>query len=523
MRRFTVGKLCPYARTLLLPWESKLPARSESCWFGIGKAVVEIASSCDTGKTAFEECRVARDQLETIIQSIGYDMNIYIFGGLVTLGILEVGGDVDFVGVFDIEPCFDESAEIVSRVCRELRRLGLKTKALPKARVPVLKADRVSKDLPGTPFHNLSCDGIFQFTQSLNSGERDSFEARLKETFDGRDIEWNASSQFATSRFCSTSALIYGLSNLKKHAGLDIPVRLPIDVRHGPELYRIPFDFCLSATGLSNSYLLCESLAKYPYSRHLLLTLKKWGRSSGVVNSIDGLLASYALTVMLTHFLVKTGVIDKVAPISSSMEPQVLHLSPNYKPLANGSDYDLSEVGYLLAAFLEYYGIVFNYSDSVVCTTNVTLSKKLMNWETSRNTSGKPPFFEFAIKDPYGLDNIGRNLDRPSVEYTKAAHKLALTYLLSRTSEPLAAVNALTRNPPRPKVMNRSLSSRGIIPSSSSSDQMEARHILTKMEFQERRRSLESFGKRAMKNNENQNVASNVTRNVLGWIRSDDS
>lgn len=43
-----------------------------------------------------------------------------------------------------------------------------------------------------------------------------------------------------------------------------------------------------------------------------------------------------------------------------------------------------------------------------------------MRWDVlSEHTRGKPPFFEFAIKDPYGLDNIARNLDYNSVMFVK--------------------------------------------------------------------------------------------------------
>lgn len=508
---------------LVLPWQSTLPSMQDARWAGIGKSVVEAAQRCDTGEYAFRECCVAREQLESIIQAAGYDMNVYIFGGLTILGIFEVGGDVDFVGVSDIEPGLDEAAQIVSRASRELRHLGLKTRALAKARVPVVKADRVSKSLPGSPFHNLSSDGIFQFARQVNAAEARSFEQCLRDSYGADMIEWNSTSQFATIQFNSTKSLIYAMANLQKHDDIDIPLRLPVDVRYGPEIYRFPFDFTLSSTGLRNSSLLSRALDGYPYSRHLLLALKKWGRSSGVINSIDGLLSSYGLTVMVVHYLMRTGMLPKISASAIAAESQLLEVAPEYRPLSAGANANLNEIGYLLAGFLEYYGSVFDYAENIVCTTNMTLTKKAMGWDNRINVTSRPPFFDFAIKDPYGLDSIGRNLDGDSTKYVQRAHAMALKNLLQDLKDPHLALDHLIESPPRPRRNTRTLSERGIHSDIFSPDQLEARSVLSKMEFHERKKDLERFGQRAAKNDENQKAATSVTKNVLGWIRSDEN
>lgn len=515
-------RLLRAAGALSLPWKSALPSVEDSRWAGIGKAIVEVAQRSDTGKAAFDECCVAREQLESIVQAMGYDMNVYIFGGLAILGIFEVGGDVDFVGVSDVEPGLDEAAEIVARTSRELRHLGLRTRALPKARVPVIKADRVSRSLPGSPFHNLSCDGIFQFVRQVNSAEVLSFEQRLIDHYGAEDVEWNSSFQFATVKFSTTTALMYALAHIKVHGSVDIPLRLPVDVRYGPEIYRFPFDFSLSSTGLRNSHLLRRTLEGYPYSRHLLLALKKWGRHSGIINSIDGLLASYGLTVMAVHYLVKVGVLPKISSASLSEQPQLVEMIPEYRPLASGANADLNAVGYLLAGFLEYYGNVFDYDKSVVCTTNMHLTKTAMHWDRHTDNTNRPPFFEFAIKDPYGLDSIGRNLDADSTVYVQRAHAMALTSLLGELDDPHYAMNHLLDAPPKPPRNTRTLTERGIRSDTLSAGQLEARHMLNKMQFHERKKDMERFGRKAAQNYDNQRAASNVTKNVLGWIRSDE-
>ncbi|ORC89729.1 RNA polymerase I [Trypanosoma theileri] len=526
MRRFLTVflKEAGIRRSLVLPWNSSLPPKEDSRWEGVGKSVINQALSSDTGRFAFEECGIARQQLEILIQSAGYDANVYVFGGLVVLGLLEVGGDVDFVGVADVEPGFEEAGEIVSRLSREMRRLGMKSNALPRARVPVIKVDRVSKSLPGTPLHHLAACGLFQFTRQLNNDETVAFSKRMQENYGATSVDWNNTQQFATIEFNSTSDLIVALTQVKRHEGVDIPLRLPVDSRNGPELYRLPFDFCFSSIGLRNSYLLRDALSHYEFSRHLLLLLKKWGRSSGVINSIDGLLASYAITVMCVHFLIKVGILPRVSTLRSADEPQLLPFFPEYRALHDGKGCDIAELGFLTAAFFEYYGHIFDYEKNVVCTTNMNLLKKTMRWEKSPGLeSGRPPFFEFAIKDPYGLDNIGRNLDRESTYYVKEAHVAALKTLLEERNDPEFIINTITQSPPRPQRRHRTLASRGIASTTFPSDQLEARHMLKKMEFHERRKSMERFGQRTAKRTEQQRVVSTVTKDVLGWIRSDEN
>ncbi|KAH8616150.1 putative Cid1 family poly A polymerase [Trypanosoma vivax] len=525
MRRFPFTALNSLSSTRLikLPWKTCLPEVGNDRWEKLGKSIIKYALTCDTGRAAFDECGIIRKQLETLVQSLGYDANVYAFGGLVVLGILEVGGDADFVGVTDVEPGAIEAGEIVSRLSREMRRLGLKSVVLPKARVPVIKVDRVSKSLPGTPLHHLSTCGLLQFTRQLDVKEAISFEKRMRENYGALKVEWSNSQQFSTIEFSSTTELITALTEVKIHDGVEVLLRLPVDPKNGPELYRLPFDFCLSSVGLRNSYLLSNTLSHYTFSRHLLLLLKKWGKSCGIVNSIDGFLASYALTVMCTHFLIKVGVLPKISILRSTDEPQLLPSFPEYKPLNNETS-GAANLGFLTAAFFEYFGNVFDYENNVVCTTNMNLLKKTMRWDNSFGLEvGKPPFFSFAIKDPYGLDNIGRNLDVEATEYVREAHAAALEVLLDDCSDPEFVINTITQSPPLPARKDRTLASRGIVSSVISPDQLEARHVLKKVEFYERRKSMERLGLRTVKCTEEQRVVSTVAKNVVGWIRSDDS
>lgn len=521
MRRFLFSYCLKkqYTRFLTLPWTSSLPPLNDSKWAKLGKQVVDTAVSSDTGALAFEECQICREQLEIVIQSLGYDMNVFIFGGLVTLGLLEVGGDIDFVGVSDVEPNFNEAGEIVVKLARELKRIGLKSWALPKARVPVIKVDRTSRSFPGSPFHQLSRDGIFHFSRKLSPREVEDFEKILHTNYSVSNVEWSSSNHYAIVQFESTTALIGALSQVKRYDSVEIPIRLPIDPKCGPELYRFPFDFCLSPAGLRNSYLLGYSLSEYECARHLLIVLKKWGRASGIINSIDGLLASYALTVMLVHYLVQVNVIKKTEP-QGITELQTLKTSLAYKPLCSSNSCDLNLVGYLLGGFFEFYGCTFDYINNVVCTTCVSLTKNALGWKKETDDF-RPPFFNFAIKDPYSLDNIARNLDENSATYVQEANFKAFQAIKSDFDDPKSFLNVLLSNPPKPVRKVKSFSERGFVSDTLSPSQLEAKHALKKIMFHERKKEIESIGRRALKNLENSDAATSLTKNVLGWIQKE--
>ncbi len=274
MRRVLRSPVHGASRALHIGWESTLSVAPSQSYAALGVSLVEYVQGLDTGPAAFEECFIARQQLETIVRSCGYDMSIHTFGGLSVLGFLEVGGDVDFVGVSEVEPSNEEAGAIVMRISREMRRLGLRASALPRARVPLSKVQRVSRDAPGTEVHALSSTGIFQLTRALPVEEEGQFAARLR-TLGAQALEWNTQRHSVSATFPSPTKMLEALATVKKHGAVDIPLRLPVDPRHGPELYRYPFDLCLSSTGLRNSALLGEVLQRYKYARHLLLTSEK--------------------------------------------------------------------------------------------------------------------------------------------------------------------------------------------------------------------------------------------------------
>jgi DNA polymerase sigma len=596
-----------------VPWSSQLPPPDAPIWETLGKQVVTEALKLDTGATVYQEVHTARRQLESILRSLGYDASLFTFGGVTVMGLFESGGDVDFVAVSDIEPDYSEASEMVSRLSREMRRIGLRTTAIPRARVPVLKADRVSRSLPGARLHELAKHVSLVFARPLSDAEETSFTQRVIKDFGAVSLDWkrqhsthhhaepiaaaSESSASSTSAaalgvgssdevivaFTSTEAAVAAMAHLKRHGTVEIPLRLPVDPRHGPELYRYHFDLTLSTMGLRNSRLLGASLSHYAYGRHLLLMLKRWGRSSGIVNTFDGLLASYALTVLCVHFLVQ---LDAIPPVDTERldDPNQFPKEPPYRPLeALTSETDTAKLGYLFAAFFEYYGRIFEWDRVVVSTTEKVLTKSALQWEGGAlSHATRPPYYHIAIKDPYGLENIGRNVSHSGSQYILQAYQLAFEQIQSAvlaataTTAPTAAEAEVTSETAATREGNGapslplidSLVARTVfeapkptfqptIPyyggsggstsphsqkkefSSSSSmtetndhradarsnaeqqQEDDARYLLKKMELGRRQRQVQRVGAGAVKQSIREKAAEGVTQSMVGWLRSD--
>ena len=524
--------------------QAGLPKASDPLWRDIGQEIVKSSIKQDMGQAALIECADARAQLETIVRGAGYEIDVHLFGGLTVMDMLEVGGDVDFCGVSEVEPEFEEASEIVSRLSREMRRLGLRASAVPRARIPVIKVDRTSFALPGTPLHTSARMAVFQMTQPMLSSEQEEFRQRLMEDWNAVTVTW-VTPQMVNVVFETTTDVMAAVAGIRKHGAIEIPLRTPAEPKDGPELYRYPFDMVFNTTGLRNSAIFHDYLMMYPFSRHLLMAVKRWGRSSGVINTIDGLLASYAMTVMLVHYLVVAGAIPPLDIRGSlTVEPALLPKAPIYRPLE--TEGDLQTLGYLYGTFFHYFAHVFDYKSDVVCTTRASLQKtSLPMWTNSSVETGessRPPWYYFAIKDPYNTDNIGRNLDEKAVTYVRSAFNLAHESVVADNKDPAFLVDSLSNGAPKPNVAltkftykpkrvqgpsqndvdgdgEREEEANSDAASTPGSSEFEARRTLAKELFHQRKDEMRRFGQSSARQNEQVKAAQGITRSVVGWLK----
>eukprot|EP00760_Papus_ankaliazontas_P039724 PhM_4_TR9766/c0_g1_i1/m.95451 len=502
-----------------VPWEAALkekgvtlPEKDSFFYDDLGRSIVKKMLPYDAGPATYKECLVARGQLEMILRSCGYDLDVKFFGGLVTLGFFEVSGDLDFVGVGDTEPRHEEAAAIVQRVAREMRRLGLRPMAVPRARVPVIRCDRTSVALPGTPVPREASCVTFPFSRSLEAAEQELFAARLHERYGAMEVGWREDKRCATVRFPDTWAAVNAMANVRKQGDVEIPIRAPLDSRNGPELYRFPFDMCFGTQGMQNTFLMREALLAYPGSRHILLALKKWGKACGTINSLEGFLASYAYTAMLSHFLVQTGRIEPLRPEEMLEEPHLLPKDPPYVPLERENELNTSDVGYVFAHFFAYYAHIFDYENDVVSSTMTGMKKTHMKWTTPDDGTGRPPFYFFGMKDPYGNDNIARSVDANRLRYIRDALTLA-THAMAQEQEDGEFVLAhLVEDPSRPDLKQPLVSF----------DAADARRRSMKRHFQHTDRRKSNYGAAAMQQRKTNILAHDIAESVSGWLKKDD-
>lgn len=527
-------RLWSQARSLItLPWApspalSRLQSVSEDSFAALGKAAAQEALTYDAGPAAHAECLKARQQLEFIVQSYtSSDMSIKIFGGVGVLGLVEPEGDVDFVGVADVEPSADEAANIVSELSRELRRLGLKASCVPRARIPIVRVERASREVTGTPVGTAGLSAFFQFSRTMESREQEAFCRWLATYFSCSSVEWSSMGNTATASFPDTDSLIKAISEASKFDDASIPLRQPVNVRLGPELYRFPFDLCLSTLGLQNSKLLGRALEQYPFAPHMLLLLKRWAKACGVVSTVDGLLASYAITNMLTHFLVSLGVVPNVSSFTPLVpeEPRLVSHNLQYRPLAQPQTREeMATLGQLLAAYFVYYSEVFKYEEDVVCPSNPTVKKTALKWVSPPEIGyASPPFYHFAIKDPYGVENIARNLDLRRTTFVRKAH-LEAAGVVEVALESGAPIETFTKLLHK----DRKLAARGPSPSVAAvsmntdvplSPEQESWRMWKQQAAYRRHDRQAKFGSVAVATSERTKKAQDMAQSVLQWMR----
>jgi hypothetical protein len=515
-----------------------LPPVGDPFYLELGRAVARFASKLDAGPAAFEECRRARDQLETIVRdAAGIDATVAVYGGIVVNSFLECGGDVDFVAIGETqEPTRHEAGTMVQSLARELRRLGLRASPRAQARVPVVNVDRVSFALPGSPMLSVSKCCMFRSVRPVTPEEQHRAEATLTQQYGATRVEWRGGDSFVAT-FSTTDDCVRALAGFKvipapasaapRPAGaaggllageVPLPLRLPADPRAGPELYRYPFDVTVHSSGLQNSHLFRKALESLPFARHMVLFIKRWARTGKepttahqppgaapsapptagpIVDSYEGMLASYAVTVMAVHFLVRAGAVAP-AQLRDVQDPQLLPAFPQYRPLemptvaeeedsaaaaaagpaffGNAAarakravastaaaqpsasevaarearqqerDAELEALGYYTAQYFHYFANVFDYTNDVVCTTTrQRLDKTTLRWSNEMPNATdpsappqqrvKPPFYHMCIKDPCNAENIARNLTGHSAQRVVRAHAEAMDVLAPSADE----------------------------------------------------------------------------------------
>ena len=544
------GAAARFAATdkLSVPWP--VPAAfhppGHVAYKALGRAVVVAANEQDAGPDAFAECRLARDQLEAVVQGSSYPgMRIELFGGVAAMGLLESGGDLDFVGITPdgVEPDFPEQVEMVNRLSRDLRRVGLRSQGI-KARVPVVKVTRTSNTMPGAPSGAVACQATFRFPNAISVEVQAAFDDHLKSQFGALKCVWGTGGA-CTATFKTTTAAIAAIAS-NRHASFSGEdsggvLRLPLSVRQGPELYRHSFDLVLRPAGLVNALVLRDAFVQYPYARHLLLLAKRWARSAYVVDPIDGLLSNHCVCLMVLHFLVAAGRVQPVSVQKASEKAAAGAGAPGglgmdtYWPLPQKlSDEEAAEVGLLATQFFHFYSTIFDATKDVVCPTAAGVTRNTLGWVTasSKVDASRPPFFALCVKDPTSVENAARNVDAASADFVFRSIAAAAKLCAEERDDPEFLVNKLRTKPPRahrtahvhrPSEHSKATGSGGgEATTKPKADDVaaEARRTLQRLEFHARKDDMVRQGDRMERRKSEGRAARDLTRAIVQWIRS---
>jgi hypothetical protein len=146
---------------------------------------------------------------------------------------------------------------------------------------------------------------------------------------------------------------------------------------------------------------------------------------------------------------------------------------------------------------------------------------------SSGEVATRPPFYHLAIKDPYGVENIARNLDAMSVAYVKDASRAAADCVLTEIKDAAFLVDTLTGNAPTPVrgSVNQGAKPMGDGDGQSSepgpgSSEFEARRLLAQGRFHQRKDKMRRFGESSVEQNVKVRAAQDLTKSMVGWLKT---
>ena len=331
----------------------------------LGEEVLRVASRRDGGPERLREVCAARAQLDLLVKQWNPNARVFVFGSCFVMGVWDGRADIDFsvVDVDEVErgtwPPNEKSA--VRSLNRVLCRAGF-----PNESLNPIKHARV----PIIKHHALS-QAPEQRRSFFTGGRRN-----------------------------------------KAQSG-DFP----------RELFSFDFDVGFRTYGIRNSCLLRAYLQSLPLGRCGAMVLKEWSKASGVNNSSQGFLTSYAVNVMWIFYLVRKNFIPFIAPSNipaslvgnTSFDPTYAPLLPRNNTITGSEGATLCEtMGKLFVGFFAFYCFEFDWENEVVSLSRPGVTTKAMlHWTAACELSarGQNVRYQICIEDPYDENlNLGRQL-----------------------------------------------------------------------------------------------------------------
>lgn len=435
----------------LVPVWAEVVRRKHTAIQKLGQEVFRVAVQRDAGAAKMAEAHRARAQLELVVKRWHPGARVFIFGSSVAFGVWDGMSDIDFtvVDVDELEagtwPPSEKNA--VRTITELLRRAGfsfINLEPIAHARVPIIKhhaslpirltdeqrqrlCDEAHRAVAAatTSGSAAACQGR---DAALPVGESESGVGQLEaELVIARSVRYNLNLPAspldsavleASIRLAVGNAAVQQLwwnrtrdmccvtldttTNAVKAAtcplhfvtaGMRARVQ-PLHEECRPELHGMDFDLSFRAFGIRNSHLLRRYLLSHPCARPGALVLKDWSKSSGVNNSVNGYLTSYAINIMWIYYLVHHNIIPYVSPtgdIPASLRGNVSG-DPEYTAMvdpawtAEERAAMEAQAGELLLGFFYYYAFDFDWEKDVVSLNQPGVTTKAsLGWDVEES------------------------------------------------------------------------------------------------------------------------------------------
>ncbi|CAG0885517.1 unnamed protein product [Cyprideis torosa] len=208
-----------------------------------------------------------------------------------------------------------------------------------------------------------------------------------------------------------------------------IPAKIPI-LRFTYKHTGLQVDMNYNSTvGIRNSHLLfCYSQLDWRVAP-LTVLVKLWAKSRGINSAQQQTLSSYALSLMVIHYL-QAGVHPRILPSLQLLQPEAFSsvLSSIYastlpnalaRPVIFGPNRNSLTLGDLFVGFLEYYAEYFNFRKDVI---SIRLGRTISREEVQslNKCTGEGDWGFIGIEEPFELKNAAYSV------HDEAAFRLIL-------------------------------------------------------------------------------------------------